>query len=240
MYKLFFLSIASALLISCSEGQAQSGKTDLNVTEFSQQLAASKDATLLDVRTPGEYEKGHLDNALNIDYKNNNFMSEVEKLDKNKPIYVYCLSGGRSSGAVSKMQKAGFKEVYNMEGGIMQWRANNMPETTSSTKKTASDEMTLQDYEKALATDKAVLVDFYAEWCAPCKKMEPYMKKIEEENKDKMSLLRIDVDKNQSLTKTLNIDAVPVLRIYKNGKSVWEAKGLVEEKDLRAELQKHQ
>ena len=78
-------------------------------------------AILVDVRTHDEYNSGYIENSLNIDYLSNDFSENVEKLDKNTPIVLYCRSGKRSSLSANKLSELGFKEIYNLEGGILGW-----------------------------------------------------------------------------------------------------------------------
>ena len=78
-------------------------------------------AVLVDVRTHDEYNSGYIENSLNIDYLSNDFSENVEKLDKNTPIVLYCRSGKRSSLSANKLSELGFKEIYNLEGGILGW-----------------------------------------------------------------------------------------------------------------------
>jgi rhodanese-related sulfurtransferase len=76
---------------------------------------------LLDVRTPGEVANGTIEGSTNLNFNSPTFKSEVEKLDKDKPVYVFCASGGRSGNAMNMMKDLGFKEVYNLNGGYMRW-----------------------------------------------------------------------------------------------------------------------
>ena len=78
-------------------------------------------AILVDVRTQDEYNSGYIENSLNIDYLSNDFSENIEKLDKNIPIILYCRSGRRSSLSANKLSKLGFKEIYNLDGGILDW-----------------------------------------------------------------------------------------------------------------------
>ncbi len=225
----FFL--AGFLLVSCSIGQG-STKTDLSPTEFSKQLSETENPTILDVRTPGEFGEGHIQNALNIDWNGASFDTQVSKLDKNTTVFVYCLSGGRSGSAASQLRSNGFKNVLELDGGMIAWRSAGLPETTDS-KLVKSAGMTASEFEKLLQTDKVVLVDFYAEWCGPCKKMKPSILAIENEMASKVKVIRIDVDKNAELVKSFGILEIPILRIYKQGKITWEQKGFVEKEDIK-------
>lgn len=95
---------------------------DLSQEEWSTQLEGDHNAFILDVRTPEEVEEGYIPNATNIDiYLGEEFMSELEKLDKTKNYYVYCRSGKRSGQACSIMNSMGFANTYNLEGGFMDW-----------------------------------------------------------------------------------------------------------------------
>jgi len=79
------------------------------------------DFAILDVRTPEEFADGYIEGAINLDYQAENFSGELSKLDKNKTYLVYCRSGKRSAGALNIMAELGFREVYNMTGGIIDW-----------------------------------------------------------------------------------------------------------------------
>ncbi|MBA4302657.1 MAG: rhodanese-like domain-containing protein [Sphingobacteriaceae bacterium] len=82
----------------------------------------AKNVVILDVRTPGEFKSGYIPGAINIDIYAADFQTQVQKLDKSKTYLVYCRSGARSSNAGNLMVTNGFKEVYNLQGGMMGWR----------------------------------------------------------------------------------------------------------------------
>lgn len=83
---------------------------------------AQEDIQLVDVRTDREWESGHLKNASHFEINNTDWDSQISTLDKTKPVYVYCAKGGRSARCAKKLQKAGFTEVYDLEGGIGAWK----------------------------------------------------------------------------------------------------------------------
>jgi len=87
------------------------------------------DIVIIDVRTPQEFAEGHIEGAINLDIYSETFRDELNKLDRNKTYLVYCLSGGRSAGALDIMTELGFREVYNMLGGINKWTAEGLPIT---------------------------------------------------------------------------------------------------------------
>lgn len=80
---------------------------------------------LIDVRTPGEYQRAHLKNAINLNMYSEDFLTKINKLDKNREVYLYCQVGSRSRHAAEIFQEQGFTKVYDMEGGISYWRKFN-------------------------------------------------------------------------------------------------------------------
>ena len=80
------------------------------------------DVQLIDVRTPKEYDESHIANSQNIDYFSPTFLEDIDRLDKNKIVLVYCRSGKRSAKCVEKLEEAGFKKIYDLDGGISKWK----------------------------------------------------------------------------------------------------------------------
>jgi thioredoxin len=234
-YLIISLSTIAILFNSCTNGQTQTTKTNLSATEFAEKIKELPTAVILDVRTPDEFSKGHLQNALNYDWNGNEFEKQIARLDKSKPVFVYCLSGGRSSAAASKMRSNGFTNVYELDGGIMKWRDANLPETT--TNEAASRGMTKKQFDELLNDDKLVLIDFYADWCAPCKKMKPYLEEISKDMADRVVVIRINADDNQALCKELKIDALPVLQLFKNKSLIWTNTGFIDKAEVLKQLQ---
>jgi len=231
MYKNLIVLFFLIILTGCGKAQ-NNGNSNLSATEFSKKLNQTKDAQLVDVRTPGEFRNGHLKNAMNIDWNADDFAEKAKALDKDKPVFLYCMSGPRSTAAAAKLQKMGFKNVYEMQGGMMKWRNVNLPEVKVS----ASAGMSLAQYKEMLKSDTPVLVDFYAEWCVPCKKMEPYLTKMSTEMPDKVKIVRINADENTELCKALDVSALPVLKLYKNEQIVWDNLGFASEQQVKDKI----
>ena len=223
---LIAIFLMAFVFYNCSDGQSK--RTNLSAIDFANKINELPAAPIIDVRTPDEFSKGHIQKAKNIDWNGNDFEKQITRLDKAKPIFVYCLSGGRSSSAASKMRNEGFKEVYELDGGIMKWRGANMPEVNEN--KPLG--MTIQNYKELTKSDKIVLIDFYAEWCGPCKLMKPYLEEISKEKADKVVVIRINADDNQALCKELEIDILPVLQIFKNQKLTWSHIGLIDKQGV--------
>lgn len=236
MSKFPALLLAPALLLfSCSNAQAPGSGGVVPVKEFQRKLQEMPQATLIDVRTAQEFSKGHLEGALNRDWTNGEFKAQVAQLDTAQPVFIYCLSGGRSAGAMSMLRANGFRQVYEMQGGIMKWNAANLPLATTE-RAPSSVGMSQTDFEALVNTDKVVLVDFYADWCAPCKRMKPYLDEISREMADKVTVVRIDADANPALCHALGVEALPVLHVYKNKQLTWRNTGYIGKEQVVREL----
>ncbi len=115
-------------MVSCSTGQNKpvdgTIAENVNVEEFAKHIEG---AQLLDVRTPGEWNEGIIEGAIMANFYEADFEKALQKLDKDKPVAVYCKSGGRSGQAMEQMNKLGFKEVYNLKGGIGAWNSADKP-----------------------------------------------------------------------------------------------------------------
>lgn len=124
MKKLIAVIFASTLALTSCGGEAAA--VDLNPADF-QAKAQEAGVILLDVRTSGEYEAGHLEGAINIDVEGMTFEGEIASLDKTKTYAIYCQSGRRSRIAVETMKKAGFTKLFNLDEGIGSWQAAGLP-----------------------------------------------------------------------------------------------------------------
>ena len=87
----------------------------------------NKKFIILDVRTPEEFTNEHIEKAINLDYYSATFKNDLGQLDKNSAYLIYCRSGNRSGNALTMMKDLGFREVYNMLGGIVHWKVEKFP-----------------------------------------------------------------------------------------------------------------
>jgi thioredoxin len=96
--------------------------------------------------------------------------------------------------------------------------------------------MSKMDFDSLIVNDKIVLVDFYADWCEPCKRMKPFLDEIALEMVDKVEVIRINADEHPNLCKTLGINALPVVQVYKNKQLSWTHNGYISKKELMGYL----
>lgn len=226
-----YLFIISFFVFSCS-GQTSPAVKTIDVSSYSEKIKATPNAQILDVRTPEEYATGHIENSDNVNWNSDSFVSRTDKYDKTKPVFVYCKSGGRSAKAADKLAQLGFTSVYNLDGGMLKWEAAGLAKPNTKIIGIRS-----QEYAKLLNTDKEVLISFYAPWCAPCKKMEPYIQKMQKEMSDKVVIIRLNADENKTIMQELKISELPTLVLYKNKAIKWQKSGFVSEEDLKTQLQ---
>lgn len=230
-FRSFFILFISFTILSCN-GQSSKNIETIAPEAFAKKINETPKAQILDVRTPEEFASEHIDNAVNVNWLGDNFVSGAEKFDKSKPVFVYCKSGGRSAKAAAKLAELGFKNIYELEGGMMKWNAAGLSKPSDQIIGMCS-----QEYAELLNTDKKVLIDFNAKWCAPCKKMAPYLDKMQKEMADKVVIIRLDADENKTLIKEMKIDELPTLLLYENKELKWKNSGYISEEDLKKQLQ---
>jgi len=90
----------------------------------------------------------------------------------------------------------------------------------------------MSKFSELIHQDKPVLVDFFAEWCGPCKMMSPILKQVKENLGDGVAILKIDVDKNQALAAKYQVKGVPTMLLFKNGKQVWRQSGVLQKEEI--------
>lgn len=195
-------------------------------------------AQLIDVRTPEEYMRGHLKRAINLNFNDDDFEDIVKnKLDKTRPVFVYCFSGRRSTDAAVFLRDLGYKEVYDMAGGFAKWTSSSKPYASDNTTTQPIAAFTLENLDRVVKSNSLVLIDFYAEWCGPCKKMTPILNKIADQNKN-IKLLKIDAEKSDNIASVFKVEEIPTYIIIKNGKQVWRGVGEIDEIELKEVLAK--
>ena len=97
----------------------------------------------------------------------------------------------------------------------------------------------MSSFQEIINSEKPVLVDFFAEWCGPCKTMAPILSKVKTQIGDKASIIKVDVDKNPTAASTYQVRGVPTLILFKKGQIVWKESGVISEQQLASVIKQH-
>jgi thioredoxin len=225
----FIPVFALTLFSACAQEPAFK---NLNSQAFNQKIE-SLTGTVLDVRTPSEFANGHIPGAGQLNYYALDFKQKLLLLPKDQPVYLYCNTGYRSKRAAEILTENGYKQVYNLERGIMDWNLNNLPVVIEpNAKQDVENKMEPDEFYALIKSDKPVFIDFYAPWCAPCRKMMPMMDSLKTEYKDRIILVKINADASKNLVKELQLGSVPYLAFYKSGNKLFEHNGIISREEL--------
>lgn len=224
------LALASASVVSAQT---------LTAAEFEARLKQTDNPQLLDVRTTGEFGGGHLPTAQNLDVRNPAFGDSLARFDKNRPVFVYCLSGGRSAKAAEQMRAQGFS-VYELQGGYLKWTTQLKPVAgVPAQPATSAKAITPDALQQLAASNRLVLVDFYASWCAPCQKMMPIIEQLQTQYAGKVTIVKADADASKALLQAYQVDEIPTLLLLKDGKLIQRLIGLQTTEGLTELLDKN-
>lgn len=126
--KLILIALITITFISCNCTQKKdTAVVEIISMEDLQNAGAS--IQLVDVRTPEEYSEGYILNAKNVNFNADNFMELMSEFDKDEPVYVYCMVGGRSGKSAAALKEAGFTKIFDYKGGYKEWTAEGKPIT---------------------------------------------------------------------------------------------------------------
>ena len=95
------------------------------------------------------------------------------------------------------------------------------------------------NFSEIINSNTPVLVDFFADWCGPCKMLAPILKQVKDEMGETVKIVKIDVDKNQPLAAQFQVRGVPTMILFKNGKQLWRQSGVLQKNDLVSIIKQH-
>ena len=226
---LLFLIII--FFISCSnKNTLVYKKTDILSLD---KILNDTDIIILDVRTSEEINAGYIPNSTFIDYYDKNFENKINLIDTSKKIYTLCKSGGRSVKAAEILSKNGFRNVYNLEGGFMRWKANKMPYDINLVNNDSSNTDLISEIslDSLIKNNTNTLIYISTKWCSPCKKMEPIIDKLVDYN-GSLKVIKIDLDANTYAQERFDVKSLPALVLYENNSVVWHKNGIIAYDDL--------
>lgn len=123
----------SLIFTGCLNEEKVSAEVKLVSAQEMQDILQQEDVQLVDVRSREEHEAEHIANSQNIDFGSPTFEEDVKKLDKSKPVILYCKSGKRSAECAKKLKEAGFEKIYDLDGGISKWKHSDQIQINQKT-----------------------------------------------------------------------------------------------------------
>ncbi len=231
----FLILLISIFFSSCFANETTKDESIINLDANSFNDHYNKHGgILLDVRTSNETDQGIIMNASVIDFYDQYFYDKISKIQKDKIVYVYCRSGGRSSRAAELLVKSGQIQVVNLMGGIKDWQNSGYDIVKNNNSKNLNiDILNQDDFNKILIHNDLVLVDFHTQWCVPCRKMIPIINEIQNEYAEHVYILKIDVDHNKLLENIYNITTVPTIVLFKEGKEILRRSGFLSSDEIK-------
>ena len=186
---MIFTSILAMLLLS-----TMAQNTNLTLIDFVKKINTTTHPQILDARSPEEFGLNHLKGAININLKDSNgYEKEFATLNKANPVFVYSINNGRSSVVAGKLKNKGFKEVYELPGGLANWVGSGNPIETISKKGMS---ISLESFQQIIKSGDLVLVDFGSKYCGSCRKVQPILDSLERSYTKSLKIVRIEMYDN--------------------------------------------
>jgi thioredoxin len=210
-----------------------------NITpqEFDKLFKTHEGAILIDLRTPKEFAVARLKKAINVDLMMEGFEDfMVKKFSKNSKLFLYSQSEEDAKNASQYLFEIGYKNIWTLKGGFENWILSSKPYISGSQNFTPQNIYTKEIFQKKIRENKYVIVDFYADWCGPCKKMAPILFDIDNK-RDDVTLFKIDSDQNQTLVREYEITDIPTILIFRYGRQTWRTTGITEAKEILDRMQ---
>lgn len=231
MNKIFLIILfVPMFLLACGQNPATN---QLNSKKFNK-LIDKDNAIILDVRTKNEFKNGHIKDAGQLNYYAMDFKKKLLLLPRNQPVYLYCNTGYRSDRAANILIKNGYTNIYNLEYGILEWNINNLPIIIEPDARPDLDnKFELKQYQALINSDSLVFIDFYAPWCAPCRKMSPMIDSLKLEYHNRINIVKINTDASKKLVKELKLLGVPYLVLYRKGQLLFSQNGMISKTELK-------
>jgi len=217
--------IIIALIFLGIQVKGQDNQAKISVDDIEARINQSKQPQIIDARSADEFAQIHLKNAFFLNADPAKAASQLNALDKQKPVFVYAIGNLRSGILAKKLRAQGFNEVYEIPGGIANWVGSGKPTETSVNKG-----LTLAAFQNTVGKEKLLLVDFGSKYCPGCIKMAPVVDSASTETG--IPLFKVEVFDNTQLAHQLKINVIPNIALYKDGALVWQKVGLFPKSEI--------
>ncbi|MDB5137114.1 MAG: sulfurtransferase [Mucilaginibacter sp.] len=217
--------IIIALMILGIQVKGQENKAKLSIDDIEARINQSKQPQIIDARSADEFAQIHLKNAIFLRTDPAKAASQLNALNKQKPVFVYAIGNLRSGILAKQLRAQGFDDVYEIPGGIANWVGSGKPVETFVKKG-----LTLVAFQNIIVKQKLVLVDFGSKYCPGCIKMAPVVDSASTETGT--PLIKVEVFDNTQLAHQLKINVIPNIALYKDGVLIWQKNGLFPKSEI--------
>ena len=228
----FIFCILLAGCCFCTQAQER-----LAAKKFRKKLAETTGAVLLDVRTPKEVGRSYIPGAVFLDFHDTAFKKMLGRLNKTQPVFVYCAIGVRSHDAAVMLKELGFEQVYDLKGGIINWKLAGLPIVKGKDFDPRTG-MSKPEFLESIKDKPLAFVDFYAPWCAPCQVMVPALDSMKKAMGDTATIVTINADENLRLMKELKFYSLPYIMVFKKGELVFQHEGFMDRAGMEAVIRR--
>jgi rhodanese-related sulfurtransferase len=217
--------IIIALMILGIQAKGQEKQAKLSIDDVEARINQSKQPQIIDARSADEFAQIHLKNSFFLSTDPVKAASQLNALNKQKPVFVYAIGNLRSGILAKQLRAQGFNEVYEIPGGIANWVGSGKPVETFVKKG-----LTLAAFQNIIGKEKLVLVDFGSKYCPGCIKMAPVVDSASTETST--PLIKVEVFDNTQLAHQLKINIIPNIALYKDGVLIWQKNGLFPKSEI--------
>ena len=236
--KISLVIITCLLSVFSSFGQTTTVR-QVSSKKFNE-LISVNDGILLDVRTTSEFKNGHIPDAGNLNFYAFDFRKKLNLLPEDQPIFLYCNTGYRSEKTAEILIRNGYKNVYNLQHGIMEWELIDLPVIVEpDASPDTENKMDPGQYYAIIESDSLVFIDFYAPWCGPCRKMMPMIDSLIVDYHQEINMYKVNVDASKKLVKEMQLVGVPYLVLLHKGKILFSRNGSIDRRELTSILEQN-
>jgi rhodanese-related sulfurtransferase len=235
--KLYILTIAFTLIFAPLFAQKEKSPSVISVDSFACKISRQLKPQIIDVRTPEEFKMNHINGAVYINLKEDNYVNLLKDFDKNKPVFIYAIQNNRPDILAEELNSIGYTTIYELKGGIAGWIGRGYPYYTS-----VKNNISYAEYEQTISDNNIVLVEIGTKFCGLCTKAKVIIDSLLEDNNDSYQIVELELYNNPQLVADLGeVSAVPTILLYKEGKIIWKRTGLTFNKeDIKTEIAKAQ
>jgi len=212
------------------------GNGKLAVQAFNE-VASNNNAQIIDLRPKAAFDSGHIANAASFAPNSQELEAYIDLLYKDIPVCIIGANEEDNAKLIGLLKSKGFKSINELDGGMLSWQNANLPISKTEPKKIYPNDTIA--FDDAILGEKLVMVDFNATWCKPCKMMQPSIDKVHDTRSSEVIVYSIDVDQFPQYNEKYQIQSIPLVLLFKNGKILHRSEGLLEESKINELIDKN-